>query len=170
MSIVLIIEGDVNNRNCSKAAIQFLKSWDTIWNQGKTSLKVVETYFWGSHSTIFKQHSYGPHFRPIFFTFWTSCVTINSLFQWIYELSAVSNPYVKFINHLTRFKCFSAFIYWKKTLKKHNLGYFLGSIRVVLKNRWVGPPEICFHHLKWCFSLVSDSIPSFKKLDGIVMV
>ena len=53
-------------------------------------------------------------FSVHFWTFWTSCGTTNPYSHWKYELSAVPHPYIKVINDLARFKCFSTFMYWKK--------------------------------------------------------
>ena len=52
-------------------------------------------------------------FSVHFWIFWTCCENTNPYFQWKYKLSAVPNPYLKVINHLTRFKCFNTFIYLK---------------------------------------------------------
>ena len=53
-------------------------------------------------------------FSVHFWTFWTFCETTNPYFQWKYKLSAVPHSYLKVINHLVMFKCFSVFLYWKK--------------------------------------------------------
>ena len=49
-----------------------------------------------------------------FLTFWNDYGTINPYFQWKYKFSTVPHTYLRVINHLARFKCFSAFIYSKK--------------------------------------------------------